>query len=111
MKHNPKLFIARWISSRGLRFASAGLFAAAILLWQTSAQAVVVLLRGVDDPVSGYLVSRNDQMIVLDEPTADGQVRRRELPTSTVEEVLVAVDPGRLAELRPQEPQGYRNYA
>ncbi|TWT39656.1 hypothetical protein [Blastopirellula retiformator] len=75
------------------------------------AGAAVVLLRGDADPVAGYVEGRSGGMLRLRIPQSGGQSVTREIPLSDVEDVLETVSPTRLAELRPDDPNGYRNYA
>ncbi|MCC9605392.1 hypothetical protein LOC68_23185 [Blastopirellula sp. JC732] len=73
--------------------------------------AAVVLLRGDADPVAGYVESRSGGVLRLRIPQGGGQSLTREIPLIEVEEVLETVSPLRLTELRPEDPDSYRNYA
>lgn len=76
-----------------------------------TANAAVVLLRGEADPIAGYVESRSGGVLKLRIPQAPGKYMTREIPLTDVEEVLETVSPNRLAELKPDDPDGYRNYA
>ncbi|UUO08010.1 hypothetical protein M4951_06755 [Blastopirellula sp. J2-11] len=73
--------------------------------------AAVVLVRGESDPVAGYVESRSGGVLRLRIPQAGGKNRTRDIPLGDVEEVIETVSPNRLAELSPDKPEGYRNYA
>ncbi|PQO43048.1 hypothetical protein [Blastopirellula marina] len=76
-----------------------------------AADAAVVLLRNDADPVAGYVESRSGGVLRLRIPQGPGKYLTQEIPLTDVAEVLETVSPSRLAELKPDDPNGYRNYA
>jgi hypothetical protein len=86
---------------------------AALALWLCPAvsQAIVVLKRGSAEPIMGHLVSEDDKGLVVREVLDGGRTRELRIERSDIEELLVTVDPERLAALDPREPRQYLEYA
>lgn len=87
------------------------LAAALVLLFASSASAVVVYKKGTMQPITGYLVREDDREVVLRQLRADGRSEDVAIPKGEIEELLHTVDPERLAALDPARPQDYREYA
>ncbi len=75
------------------------------------ALAVIVLLKGQDEPLRGYFVRENEHVVVLQQLQADGSTQERTVSRSEIEDVIKTVDAARLEALRPDNPDGYREYA
>jgi hypothetical protein len=91
---------------------AAGLIAAlALWLYPASSEAIVVLKRGADMPIMGYLVSQDEASVVVREVLDGGRTREQRIERSEIEELLVTVDPKRLEALDPREPRQYLEYA
>lgn len=75
------------------------------------ARGAAVFLVGEDEPVYGYLISADASTVVLDVPQADGRRARTTFLRDRVEDLVVTVDPERLAGLSPDDPLGYLQYA
>lgn len=76
-----------------------------------SAHAVVVLPKGSDQPVMGYLVREDSRTIVVRQVLPGGKSRDIPFSKSDLEELIITVSRERLAELDPARPQLYREYA
>ncbi|HUE69638.1 MAG TPA: hypothetical protein VMP01_02020 [Pirellulaceae bacterium] len=87
------------------------LAAALLLLFASSAHAVVVYKKGTTQPIAGYLVREDDREVVLRQSRADGRSEDVAIAKEEIEELLHTVDPERLAALDPARPQDYREYA
>ena len=96
---------------RGAARAAAIVMAALLLLACPAAEAVIVIPKGSDEPVYGFLVSRNAARVVVDEALADGTTRRRSFSTNEIDLIQETVDADKLQTLRPDTPRGYRDYA
>ncbi|HEV7281011.1 MAG TPA: hypothetical protein VGN57_12475 [Pirellulaceae bacterium] len=81
------------------------------LVATTFARGAAVFLVGEDEPVYGYLISSDASTVVLDVPQADGRRSRTTFLRDRVEDLVVTVDPERLAGLSPDDPLGYLQYA
>jgi hypothetical protein len=75
------------------------------------AQAVTILEKGNDQPIRGFLVDQNEFSVTIREVLPGGATKERVLVRSNIEEIFLAVDYDRLASLRPENPQAYREYA
>ena len=71
----------------------------------------VVWIRGASDPVSGQIVSQSKDQVRI-KVFADGKFGEvKTYPAAQVETTVVNIDPQRLADLNPDNPVAYRNYA
>ncbi len=79
--------------------------------WALPCYGVIILQK--DNPVSikGFLVSENDQRVVVDELLPNGETRQRVVQRAEIDVMIVSVAPERLAALNPEKPQDYRDYA
>ena len=82
-----------------------------VSLWPAVARAVLVLKKGSNQPITGFLVSETPQAVVVREILPDGKQRDLSFLRSEIEELIITVSPERLAELDPAEPKQYREYA
>lgn len=73
--------------------------------------AAVVYLKGVEEPVTGYLESSDDQTIRLRIPATAGEDVHQTIDRSEIELLLQPVSASRLEQLSPDNPQAYREYA
>jgi len=94
-----------------LRGAAVLAVALACLVPTESASAAVVLLKGNDTPVMGFLMSQDEGSVVVRELLADGGHRDRAFRRGEIEQLILTVSPERLAALDPDDPRGYHNYA
>lgn len=76
-----------------------------------AARAAVVLLKESDEPLMGPIVKDQADRIVIRETLPDGSQRERSIARADVAEVIVTVDPARLAALDPSRPADYLEYA
>lgn len=76
-----------------------------------SAWAVVVFVRGSDQPIGGYVVKEDAESLVLRESAGPGQARERTFRKADLTDVIVTVRKDRLEQLRPETPRAYRDYA
>jgi hypothetical protein len=83
----------------------------AVLAFARPAPAIVVLLKGSNQPVMGHVVRQDERTIVVREELADGKTRERALLRGDIDEVIETVSAERLAALDPAEPRRYREYA
>ena len=90
---------------------TAAVIALAFSLCVQTAEAVVVLPKGSDRPVMGYLVRQDERNVVVRQEQAGGKSRETVFARSEIEELIVTVSPDRLAELDPARPELYREYA
>jgi hypothetical protein len=103
---------SRYWRLRELFKALAPLLAAfAVCLVPMTSRAIVVLKRGSQQPIMGYLVREDETGIVVRELLAGGRTREQRIERAEIEELLVTVDPDRLAALNPSEPRRYLEYA
>lgn len=75
-----------------------------------TARGVVVLMKGEEAPIMGYLVRQDEGQVVVRHQVGDAW-RTTAIPRGQIDELIVTVDPARLAELAPDRPQLYREYA
>lgn len=87
------------------------LVVAGILIPPALAEAVIVIEKGKEEPVRGYLVSADGTRVIVDVLQPDGTTRQRIIPRVGIDEVLEAVSAERLESLRRDKPQEYRDYA
>jgi hypothetical protein len=84
------------------------------MVWCATAEraaAVIIYLRGNDQPIRGYYLRENEHVVVLQELRSDGTTAERTVPRSQIEDLIRSVDPQRLAALDPAHPEAYREYA
>ena len=74
-------------------------------------RAVIVFQKNQDEPIRGFLISENAISIEVHEPLPNGDVREHILPRVSIDDIIRAVDPDRLAALNPKTPEDYRSYA
>jgi hypothetical protein len=102
-------------ASVGGRFSlsKATALVAAFALWLCPgvSEAIVVLKRGSAEPIMGHLVREDETGLVVREELDGGRTRELRIERSDIEELLVTVDPERLAALDPREPRQYLEYA
>ena len=87
------------------------LVVALILFAARPASAVIIFLKGQDQPLLGYLVRETSDVVVFRQLLEDGQQRRRTLSKSDIEELINSVSDERLETLERSDPQAYREYA
>lgn len=89
------------------------IIALALLLWALPIPvwAVVIIEKGKDEAIYGYLVDANEVRVIVAIPTPGGETRERILPRASIEHITFAVSEDRLAELQPSNPRDYRDYA
>lgn len=95
------------------RFQLARAAFALLLLWLTVSpvQAVVVLLKGQDEPKVGFLIEQTDTLLVMQVQQGDGTFQRETFPADQVDAVVQSVSTERLEALSPDQPSAYREYA
>jgi len=98
---------------RTARFQLARGALALLLLWLmvSPLQAVVVLLKGQDEPKVGFLVEQTDTLLVMQVQQPDGTFQRETFPADQVDAVVQSVSAERLEALSPDQPAAYREYA
>lgn len=87
------------------------LFALITGLLDEEARAVVVLPKGTDKPVMGYLVRQDERTVMLRQIDSAGKSREQSFAKSDIDELILTVLPERLAVLDPAKPEMYREYA
>ncbi|MGM0489692.1 MAG: hypothetical protein ACQESR_23410, partial [Planctomycetota bacterium] len=76
------------------------------------AWAVLVFVKGEEQPVRGYLVREDEDEMVVNQPRADGTTTDQVIiPRSDIDDVIRTVSAERLESLRPSDPDAYREYA
>ncbi len=75
------------------------------------ARAVILFLKGQDEPVRGYLLESDEHRVVINELLPDNSIKKRTFLRSEIEDLLQTVSAERLESLRPEEPDKYREYA
>ena len=73
--------------------------------------AVIVFQKNQDEPIRGFLIHEDGVHIEVHEPLPSGELRKHILPRVSIEDIIRAVEPERLATLTPEAPEGYRSYA
>jgi len=85
--------------------------AVVFILTVQPAWAVIVFLKGQDEPLRGYLLSSDDHKVVINELLPDNAVKKRTILRAEIDDVLQTVSFERLESLKPAEPDRYREYA
>ncbi len=75
------------------------------------ASAAVVILKGSNQPVMGYLVKQDERTVTLREVLPGGKTRETTFNRARIDELIVTVSRERLASLDPSQPSGYLEYA
>ena len=73
--------------------------------------AVIVFSKNQDEPIRGFLIHEDGVHIEVHEPLPNGDFRKHFLPRVSIDDMIRAVEPERLAALKPEVPEGYRSYA
>ncbi|HJN08754.1 MAG TPA: hypothetical protein QF564_08675 [Pirellulaceae bacterium] len=82
-----------------------------LAVWTAPCLGVIILEKDSAEAIKGFLVSQNDQRVIVDELLPNGETRQRVVPRSTIDVMIISVVPDRLAALQPDQPQSYRDYA
>ncbi len=98
-------------SGGGWRFTAAIVLGFAFGACPSSCLAVLILIRGVDRPVGGYLLRDDANVVVIRERDERGHWRERSFRKSELNDILQTVSTDRLQRLRPSRPEDYRDYA
>ena len=86
--------------------------ASVIFAWNLpTAQAVILFLKGKDEPIRGYLVREDAGAVTLQQLKNDGETVERTVPRTEIDQLIKSVSSERLAALDPSEPDRYREYA
>ncbi len=93
------------------RFLIGGLMIALLCLSARSAAAVILHLKNQDQPIRGYFVRENENVVVVAEILPNGTTVERAVSRSEITDLIRSVSDERLAALRPENPDGYRAYA
>ena len=72
---------------------------------------MILYLKDQDQPIRGYYVRENEHAVVLLELLPNGSTAERSVPRSQIDDMIRSVSEERLAALRPENPDGYREYA
>ena len=88
-----------------------GLLVMVLCISAQPAAAVILYLKDQAQPIRGYFVRENEQVVVLQELLPNGTTAERSVPRSQIEDLIQSVSEERLAALRPENPDGYREYA
>ncbi|MGY8769228.1 MAG: hypothetical protein ACKVH8_12485 [Pirellulales bacterium] len=72
---------------------------------------MVVFVRGMSEPVVGFLDSRDASGVTVLMPQPDGSYLRKIIPAIEIEDLIETVSKERLAKLTPDNPAAYREYA
>ncbi|CAE7369298.1 unnamed protein product [Symbiodinium sp. CCMP2456] len=83
----------------------------AVLFPLSSALGAVVYLKGKKEPVAGFVESSDDDSIELRIETPEGEPLHRRILRTEIDLLLQPVSPSRLAQLSPENPKAYREYA
>src|SRR4051794_9454767 len=83
----------------------------AIWLLPGFAGGAVVVLKGSNQPVVGYLVRQDDRSVTLREILPSGKSRESSFPRSNLDELIITVLPDRLTALNPARLTDYLEYA
>ncbi|MBI2480501.1 MAG: hypothetical protein HYV60_18300 [Planctomycetia bacterium] len=73
--------------------------------------AVIVFQKNQAEPIRGFLIREDGVQIEVHEPLPGGDVRKHIVPRVSIDDMIRAVEPERLAALNPEAPEGYRSYA
>jgi len=82
-----------------------------VFLAAAPVHAIVVLKKGVEQPLLGHLVRQDERTVVIREELPAGGQRETHISRAEIEELIVTVDPDRLAALDPAQPRAYCEYA
>jgi hypothetical protein len=88
-----------------------GLLIMVLCISAQPAAAVILYLKDQAPPIRGYFVREDEHVVVLRELLPNGTTAERSVPRSQIEDLIQSVSEERLAELRPESPDGYREYA
>jgi len=80
-------------------------------MWPDAASAVVLLVRGKDQPIGGYLVREDSEVVVIRDTADPGRGRERQFRKSELLDMIVTVSADRLVRLRAGKADEYRDYA
>src|SRR3954471_3863730 len=83
----------------------------AICLAPRLTSAVVVLPKGSNTPVIGFLVRRDERVVVVRQPLPDGKSQEHRFSPAQIDELIITVSAERLAALDPAKPEVYFEYA
>src|SRR5438105_517431 len=75
------------------------------------ASAVVVLPKGSNKPVMGYLVRQDERTVIIRQESLDGKSRELRFAPTEIDELIITVSPERLTALDPVSPALYFEYA
>ena len=92
-------------------FVFVDLFIVLVCLSPQRAAAVIVHLKNQDRPIRGYFVRETENVVIVAEILPQGTTAERAVLRSDIQEVIRMVSDERLAALRPENPDGYRDYA
>src|SRR6188472_3650209 len=84
---------------------------AACVLLSGHASAAVVIVKGSNQPVMGYLVRQDERSVVLREVLPGGKTRETSFARGSIDELIITVAPERLAALEPVRLNEYLEYA
>jgi hypothetical protein len=85
--------------------------AVAPFLAPNQASGVIIFLKGREAPLRGYLVDENDFRVIVLELLPGGGTREQIVTRASIDDLIDAVDRDRLGQLRPEDPEAYRDYA
>jgi len=74
-------------------------------------EAVIIYLKGKEEPVKGHLVRQSPSAVIVSQLQPDGTFAEKNVPRSAIEEMIVTVSEERLGELSHERPKDYRDYA
>jgi len=77
----------------------------------SNAHGVLIFEKGKDVETRGYLIEKSEILVKIREVLPDGRLAIRSIPQNEIDLMIQAVDQKRLAELDPEKPQTYRDYA
>ncbi len=92
-------------------FLVRGLLLLLLCLPARPAAAVILYLKDQDQPIRGYYVRENEHAVVLLELLPNGSTAERSVPRTQIDDMIRSVSEERLAALRPENPDAYREYA
>jgi hypothetical protein len=84
---------------------------AVCVLLCSHAKAAVVILKGSNQPVVGYLVKQDERTVTLREVLPGGKSREMTFNRGQIDELIVTVSRERLTSLDPSQSRGYLEYA
>src|SRR3954465_9276597 len=83
----------------------------AMLCMPAAACAAVVIVKGSNQPVMGYLVRQDERSVVLREVLPGGKTRESSFARGNIDELIITVAPEKLAALEPARLNEYLEYA